>query len=129
MQTRIFRITLVALLSQILLSWSLWQSAGRLFPSLPLQEIPLFDHKIWIWSHTLLTLALIGVCFLFAQRKIWLMVLTVWMLWMSAQDMNRLQVWLYFYLLTWLALYKTEGPGALLAAPDLDRDLGDHGLR
>jgi len=111
------RLIAVVLLAHLALSWPLWYAgAGRTFPMLPVWgEAYLPEHFRWEGLQIglfLLVLAAIGI---FPQKRYAAPVLAVALLWMVAQDLNRLQPWTYFYLLALGLLFfsKKNTPGAL----------------
>ena len=102
---RIVRIIALALLAHYALCWPLWlESAGRSFPTLPVcsffESLPTWLLSIQAGLLVLLTTAV----FIFPQKKV--LVATMVLLWafLVAQDMSRLQPWLYFYGLAFLII-------------------------
>ena len=108
------RLIALALLAHLALSWPLWQPGSRvLFPLLPAFGIPFPQNEIWAgiqaWGTVGFTLLLLWM----PQRRWVMAAVTAWFLWMIVQDMNRLQPWMYFYLLAWgLLLAHTPGKEA-----------------
>lgn len=95
------RIIALAILAHIALSWPLWDGAGnRSFPCLPLLG-PAADHFSW-FEHlqTAILISLLLISGIFPQRRVAIVLTTGWLLFLIARDLNRLQPWLYFYLLT-----------------------------
>lgn len=97
----IIRIILPALVAHILLSWPLWyQEAGRSFPFFPLLELPLLTSPgTEIASLTLFAVFTLW-SFIAPQNRTALGALLAIISWMIFADLNRLQPWLYFYLLS-----------------------------
>ncbi|MBK9336961.1 MAG: hypothetical protein IPM98_10380 [Lewinellaceae bacterium] len=112
----VLRLIALALPAHIALSWSLWYGGGgRTFPLLPLWGPAYLPVDFWlegvqIAAFLLLTLT-IGI---FPQKKYAAHALGGALLWMIAQDLNRLQPWSYFYLLALgLLLCSSCGAGAV----------------
>ncbi|MCW5922122.1 MAG: hypothetical protein KIS77_07265 [Saprospiraceae bacterium] len=100
-------IAALGLLAGIVLSWPLWNVAARCcFPTLPLwggsPQAPHLSH----WSESAwvagLALLLIGP-FVFSGKKILPGLLAVWLAWLCLLDLNRLQPWVWMYLLIFAA--------------------------
>lgn len=94
------RLIALALLGHITLSWPLWHAGYRLaFPVLPAFDLPFPQTDFWTALHAWLT---VGICLalLWLPNRRWVLAATIaWFLWMIAQDITRLQPWMYFYLL------------------------------
>ncbi len=106
----ITRLSVAAFGAQVAMSWPLWYSkAGRTFPLLPLWGAAYSPQ--WQWAEVL-ALALVAVAGLGAlwrpQRQEWLGALVLSILVLICYDLNRLQVWSYFYLLVWVVLLSTR---------------------
>jgi len=99
--TRIIRLLALALAAHIVLSWPLWYAGGgRTFPLLPAwggaiapSTSPLDLVQIGCF------MAVLGLVAVFPAKKYAVPSLAAALLWMVAQDLNRLQPWSYFYLL------------------------------
>jgi hypothetical protein len=95
------RISALALIGQIALSWPLWSGVNRSFPQIPLWGAPGLPEVA-----SSLPLAGIGLLLLLlllwkpAARPIIRGVL-VWFTLLALLDLNRLQPWLYCYLILW----------------------------
>lgn len=98
---RIIQLIALALLAHIALSWPLWfPGASRSIPPAPM-FIESFPEKIFfsvLQSGALVLLA--GFVCLFPNKPLAKVGLIALLLWLVLQDMNRLQPWLYFYLLS-----------------------------
>ncbi|MCK6692714.1 MAG: hypothetical protein L6Q97_11505 [Thermoanaerobaculia bacterium] len=102
------RLIALALLGHIALSWPLWHPGYRsAFPILPLFDFPFPQSGPWAALHAWLT---VGVClallWLPNSRRV-LATTIVWFIWMIAQDITRLQPWMYFYLLAFGLLFSS----------------------
>ena len=92
-------------LAQIVLSWPLWYSEARtLFPLVPVAGLAFRHSSGWVTTQAAVTLLLPARCVLFPRYRPRLWALPLWFLWMIAQDLNRLQPWMYFYLMVWAVL-------------------------
>jgi len=112
-QHPIARLIALALLAQIGLSWQLWYCGpARSLPRISVWENGLPGDPSFQHIQAIVLLALLGWLALFPQSRKGLLAVLVWVIWMVVQDLNRLQPWLYFYLLSWIVLL--SGP----AVPD-----------
>ena len=99
-QRPIFLLSTVALLAHLALCPALWGfSSGRTFPLLPLLDLPLPAGPAWQSIQAWLSVVMLLAAVWWAGRRSVRVGLLLWLLWMVAQDLNRLQPWLYFYLL------------------------------
>ena len=98
----IVRLISLVLLAHIFLSWRLWAAGpARTFPLVPLWGMPFQLPDVWAaWQAWFLVL-LAALTVLFPANKGLLAILVGWVLCLVAQDLNRLQPWLYFYTLCW----------------------------
>lgn len=105
-------IATLGLLAGVLLSWPLWNDLVRQsFPRLPLfggAQINNDAGGVAFWSvfiQPYLTIALILSAGVFFQKK-WLLALLIgWLLWLCCLDLNRLQPWVWFYLLIFAVVF------------------------
>ena len=89
-------ITSIGLLGGVLLSWPLWHAESRLsFPMLPALEALALPRLMMTAGLTGLLLATA----IFPGKKSVVGALLLWLALMCAQDINRLQPWIWFYLL------------------------------
>ncbi len=101
----ILSLTLLLCISQMLLSWPLWAlSSERSYPIIPVVDLSyLLDIK---FSNTMLlfaaALATLGV-FILKNKKLWLLSLLIICSFLIIIDVNRLQPWLFQYMLIWAA--------------------------
>lgn len=96
------------LLGGVLLSWPLWNDTARAaFPLLPLfGEASLKKSDGWqALFQPIFTVAAIFCVGIFSSKKWPLALLAVWMLWLCALDINRLQPWVWFYLLIFAIVF------------------------
>lgn len=98
------KITITAelgLLGGVAMSWSLWHAAARpSFPLLPLLgEASVESGDFLAIARSGFTLALLAGAVFFLRKKWLLALLAVWLLVLCALDLNRLQPWVWFYLL------------------------------
>ncbi|MBL7797450.1 MAG: hypothetical protein JNJ90_13225, partial [Saprospiraceae bacterium] len=116
----IVRLLVLAMLAHIALSWPLWFSGGgRTFPLLPVFG-PAQAPTASLWDTVqlgicLLTLFVAGV---FPAKKYTAWLVLAVLIWMIAQDLNRLQPWSYFYLLV-LGIVAVAGSDGRLATRGL----------
>ncbi len=98
---RIVQLIALALLAHIVLSWALWfPGASRSVPLAPVFD-GLFPEHTFLNGLQLVALALLtGFVFAFPKKKIAGTGLIALLVWLVLQDANRLQPWLYFYLLS-----------------------------
>jgi len=105
----IFRILLIGLASQMLLSFRLWWKPNGSLPYLPIFETA----GQWLEQISILLfpvfLLLIVACLTKPQKRIYLQLLFISALILVLGNIHRLQVWFYFYgLLLILFLWKTK---------------------
>jgi len=104
------------MLAQIALSWPLWFSGGgRTFPLLPLwghAQVPTAS----VWDSLQIGACLSALAFagIYPAKKYTIASILAVLVWMIAQDLNRLQPWSYFYLLA-LGLVAIAGNDGRLA--------------
>ncbi|MCC6461233.1 MAG: hypothetical protein IT260_12230 [Saprospiraceae bacterium] len=99
-QRPLFLLSAVALLAHLALCPVLWGlSPGRTFPLLPLLELPFPSGDAWMAAQAWLSIGWLLAAVFFSGQRALRTGLLLWLLWMVAQDLNRLQPWLYFYLL------------------------------
>ncbi|GAB4497825.1 MAG: hypothetical protein OHK0019_32140 [Saprospiraceae bacterium] len=100
----------LGLLGGVLLSWPLWNEAAReLFPALPVWGEAVAPPSNWeraqpfsgwdSWVKAVGLIILLISTLIFTKRKPFLVLLNIWLLGLCAFDLNRLQPWVWFYLL------------------------------
>lgn len=105
----VIRSVLMALTAQLLLSLPLWCGVGRTFPALPLMGTGMEGSP----GLLAVTLAFLLVAFLFPQKKWVVAGLSLWLVGLTLLDLNRLQPWLYAYLLCFAVfLFSKNGQAA-----------------
>jgi hypothetical protein len=91
------RFIALAWLIQLALSWPLWYVAeGRSFPLLPVWG----SGALPGWLHQVQAFGLVGLLLalsIWPRRPVLVVAALVWALWLVLSDLNRLQVWVYFY--------------------------------
>lgn len=116
----VVRLIAQAMVAHIAFSWPLWYSGGgRTFPLLPVFG-PAQAPTASLWDTVqlgicLLTLFVAGV---FPAKKYTAWLVLAVLIWMIAQDLNRLQPWSYFYLLV-LGIVAVAGSDGRLATRGL----------
>lgn len=95
-------VSILGFISSLLISYKLWL-ADRFFPLIPLIQGFVLVH----WAHSILFFLLLLnlLVLLFWFRSTW-----IWVCWgllgiMITLDLNRLQVWVYFYVLIFISLF------------------------
>ncbi len=111
---QIIRIIALALLAHYALCWPLWYSgAGRTFPVLPvfsfIGAFPIWVEGLQAGFLVMLTMAV----FVFPKKKTVVQALLAFLIFMVVQDISRLQVWLYFYLLAFVIILVAEQSPAM----------------
>ncbi|TNE60778.1 MAG: hypothetical protein EP344_06800 [Bacteroidetes bacterium] len=101
---RVVRILALALLAQVAMSWALWYPwADRTFPLLPVWREAAAPIVTWDWILPfVLVLPGILLLVLFPGLRWLIGAVSVLSVLLVVQDQNRLQPWLYFYLLVFL---------------------------
>lgn len=123
----VVRLIALALLAHIALSWRLWYAGmERTFPLLPLWGEAHLSAELW--GNTSIAVQRISEILLLGVWGLTLVLSLVWpnhrrlllgsmlaLLAFVVQDLNRLQVWTYFYLLAWgILFFEQKNPAATL---------------
>ena len=111
----IFRILLIGLTLQILLSFSLWWKPNGVLPYLPM----IFTEGQWLERTSLILfpvfLILIIANLVFVARRLFLILFLITGLFLVIGNIHRLQVWFYFYgLILFLFLWKNQISGKII---------------
>lgn len=93
------RLIALCLLGHFALSWPLWHAGYRVvFPLIPVFDLPFPQTDIWAAVHAWLTV-IVCLLLLWRPKRPAPELAIAWLMWMVAQDITRLQPWMYFYLL------------------------------
>ncbi len=111
----VFRLLMVGLFTQMLLSWSLWWRSDGVLPYLPV----FFSSESWMEDSSIILfpvfLLLVILNLFFLKPKIFLKLLLLTGLLLIFGNIHRLQVWFYFYgLMLFLFLWKQRTAAELL---------------
>jgi hypothetical protein len=105
------RVAALGLLAGAALSWPLWDCSARAaYPTLPLWAAAAECHSAWSAGLAILAMLLAAATALFPAPKGLSVALLAVILWLCALDSNRLQPWVWFYLLV-LGVFLLEKKG------------------
>ena len=125
---KIVRLITLAFAAQIALSWPLWCPVARTFPMLPIVDFWPLQDAWWSYLQVAGLLAALSALFIFPQKKWSYYLFVVWLSLLIVLDINRLQVWVWFYGLS-LGILFPAGQGRAAERQTADADAALVALR
>lgn len=113
---KVVALAALGLLGGVLLSWPLWNETARdLFPTLPVWGEAVAPLSNWErgqpfsslgnWAKVVGLVILLICTLIFSDKKLFFILLSIWLLGLCALDINRLQPWVWFYLLVFAVVF------------------------